>query len=110
MLPTQQHSSPSATGGSLILEPHAEASQKKHLDMPGPFSVTFTSDQSRGRPMQRMAVDELSEDVHRDEEVNTLDVVGFVSDFVGTLFTSVSLRPVKHLGLHLLTLRSISEP
>lgn len=60
--------------------------------------------------MQRMAVDELSEDAHHDEEVNTLDVVGFVSDFVGTLFTSVSLRPMKHLGLHLLTLRSISEP
>lgn len=37
-----------------------------------------------------MAVDELSEDAHRDEEVNTLDVVGFVSDFVGTLFTCAS--------------------
>ena len=110
MLPTQQYSSPSATSGIRILEPHAEASQKKLLDVPGPFSPTFTADQSRGWPMQSMAVDELSEDPHRDEEVNTLDVVGAVSDFVGTLFTSAFLRPMKHLGLHLLTLRSILEP
>jgi hypothetical protein len=90
MLPTQQYSSPSAAGEILILEPHTEASQEKHLDMPEPFSPTFTADQSRGRPMQRMAVDELSEDAHLDEEVNTLDVVVFVSDFVGTLFRSAS--------------------
>ena len=101
MLPAQQYSSASATGGIIILDPHAKASQEKHLDMPEPFSSTFIADQSRGQPIQKMVLepDELAEDAHLDEQINTLDVVAVVSDFVGTLFMSAFLRPMKHLGL-----------
>jgi hypothetical protein len=114
MLPTQRDSPTSATSGVLILEPHAEASQKKHLDMPEPFSPTFTADQSGGQPIQKDVAfeqdDELSEDAHCDDQANSLDAVDFVSDFVDKLFTSAPLRPMEHLDLNLLTPRSILEP
>lgn len=110
MLPTQQYSSPSATGGVLILEPHVEVSQKKHLDMPEPSLPTLAADQSGGQPIQKMALegDELSEDAHRDEQA----AVGFVSDFVDKLFTSASLCPMKESRFtdFSLNIRALEDP
>lgn len=93
MLPTEQYSSRPSPGGNLIPESHAEASQKKYLDMPGPFSPGLSAHHTiRGQPTQELAFeqgDELSEDDAPGSEHEQANPAGSGSDFVNKLFIAL---------------------
>ncbi|KIM46893.1 hypothetical protein M413DRAFT_422391 [Hebeloma cylindrosporum] len=93
MLPTEQYSSRPSPGGNLIPESHAEASKKKYLDMPGPFSPGFSAHHTiRGQPTQELAFeqgDELSEDDAPGSEHEQANPAGSGSDFVNKLFIAL---------------------